>query len=330
MSSRGDFGRYTDFLKGCETLEYWKTVTDKYSNVLSCDMLRLRLDLRGDDIHYIIDYFRKYNRDDVVEYPINWSDYKWRYMFNVNYGQSSMTVGIVFNGATKESTNNGFVEVNPNKCFNTELCLRDIDYISKYCYKVTIVRWDLAIDIPFPRSYYSLIKDGRKYSLDLWSAEHKTEYLGCRNEGGYVKLYNKSLEQKMDNVSITRLELTCADNWSADKILAKLPDVNVIPYQNELGVICDLSNTQKTLVALLNDSLYKDVYFRSLNKDMQVKLRPYVYGNSQRMKYDSDAIRTLFDIVHSVVERFNYGYFQDVPKEIVSKQEKNPFLKKTC
>ena len=80
--------------------------------------------------------------------------------------------------------------------------------------------------------------------------------------------------------------------------------------------------------ALLNDSLYKDVYFRSLNKDMQVKLRPYVYGNSQRMKYDSDAIRTLFDIVHSVVERFNYGYFQDVPKEIVSKQEKNPFCEK--
>lgn len=274
-------------------MEYWLPATGQNGYIYSCDMLRYKLEIK--DLKYshgiLQQLLTAYGRFDVKQYPANYSDFKFRQMFTIDYGISSMTVGIGFNGCKQNDMSIGFLEVNPNKCFDSLQCLYDVQHIFDACWSFEFLRFDLAIDVPLPRDALSLVKDGRKYMLDMYSSTNKTEYLGVRNASGYVKLYNKAAEQKKNDEQLTRLEMTCAGNMSADQIIAKLPYVFVVSDQfSGDDDLKELSSSQKVLVRALRSHPDRDELFRNLCAGVRVKLRPYIYGGKTTLEYDGAAI----------------------------------------
>ena len=92
-----------------------------------------------------------------------------------------------------------------------------------YSKHIDIIEYDIAVDMPFSRDSFFLVKDKRKYQCVLNSSVDKTEYLGCRHEHGFVKLYNKQRESNLD-YPLTRFEISCTSLHLCD-IVDSLPCV---------------------------------------------------------------------------------------------------------
>lgn len=280
-------------------MKYWLPVVGCNDYVYSCDKLRYKLEIK--DLKYsqgvLQQLLTAYGRLDVHQYPVNFSDFKFRHMFKIEYGDDSvMAVGIGFNGVKNSDISVGFLEVNPNKCFDSLQCMYDMQHIFDACWSFDLLRFDLAIDVPLPREALSLVKDGRKYMLNMRSAVNKTEYLGERSSTGYVKLYNKALEQKKEDGQLTRLEMTCAGNMTADQIVNKLPYVFVASDKfAESGGLKALSSSQRVLVRALRSHPDRDDLFRNLCAGVRVKLRPYIYDGGTTLSYDSNAVLAVLE-----------------------------------
>lgn len=154
----------------------------------------------------------------------------WRFMNIFNIGNSSVRLGIGFNDISgKIITNKGIIQFNPNKvrdCSQLSLLFKKI---GRFVKAVELKRYDIAVDIPIPRDCCRMARDQRGY--EYWNhGRGITEYLGTRNKAGRVKLYDKTRELQtqqgieIDKV-ITRLELTCGGDWTAEKILDMFPTV---------------------------------------------------------------------------------------------------------
>lgn len=280
-------------------MDYWKCSFDRNGYVYSCDMLRYKLGLRKDCLKALNRYFASPSRMDIKSYPLNTAQFKYRYLYTVTYGKSSMTAGLGFNGASSDDMMTGFFEVNPNKCFGSVQCLRDIQMLHDCTWKTEPVRFDLAVDIPLPRAGLSLAKDGRKYMLDMYSTDNKTEYLGVRNQGGFVKLYNKGLEQEDDRSVLTRLEMTCEGGWDSGEIMARLPYVNTVFHAAGGDGLSGLNSAQRVLVRALRSSPERDELFKCLNATTRVKLRPFIYGDAGTVVYDESCITDVLGFIRS-------------------------------
>ena len=305
-------------------IQYWLPVIGRNDYVYSCDMLRYKLEIK--DLKYsqgvLQQLLTAYGRFDVRQYPANFSDFKFRNLFTIDYDTSSMTVGLGLNGCKRDDISIGFLEVNPKKCFDSLQCMYDIQHILDACWSFELLRWDLAIDVPYPREMLSLVKDGRKYMLDMYSSVNKTEYLGVRNSSGYTKLYNKSLEQDDDTAEgdpVTRLEMTCAGSMSADQIVTKLPYVFVASDKfAEADDLKALSSSQRVLVRALRSHPDRDDLFRNLCAGVRVKLRPYIYNGGTTLSYDSNAIHAVLENIR----RFEQA-MQDHVYSLVSQADLN-------
>lgn len=107
------------------------------------------------------------------------------------------------------------LELNPNKCLPCSFVSSLFDLLSMYSNRIDIVEYDIAVDMPFSRDSFFLVKDKRKYQCVLNSSFDKTEYLGCRHQHGFVKLYNKQKESNLD-YPLTRFEITCTSLLLSD------------------------------------------------------------------------------------------------------------------
>lgn len=311
-------------------MNYWREILTDQNHIYSCDMIRVKFWFRQDSLESLVKYFANSYRIDIKTYPLCTSDFKYRYMFTIEYNKSSMTVGIGFNGSTSEEYFLGFAEFNPNKCFQAEQCFYDLQVLFANIWKYELVRWDLAIDMPIGRKYMTLVKDGRRYENVVYSSENRTEYLGVRNEPGRTKLYNKALEDKYKDVAeLTRLELTCSGDWNTSDILAKLPLVDTTKEQTELNLASDLSNTQRVLVDLINSSDAKMYYFKMLNRSMQVKLRPYIFDEHNRIQYDRNAIDQTLRQVKRMLDNFEKKFYFPSKKNL-PENDLNPFQSDHC
>lgn len=111
------------------------------------------------------------------------------------------------------------LEFNPNKVANYKVFKTVHSLLIEHAREVAthIARFDLAIDIPVDRAKCFLVKDRRLYIERRHGAEY-TQYLGSKSASvGRVKLYNKTVEAKLD-YPLTRLELTLDPGTPFDKI----------------------------------------------------------------------------------------------------------------
>lgn len=124
------------------------------------------------------------------------------------------------------------LELNPNKCMPCEFVSELFFLLKSHSKTVEVSEYDISIDIPISRENLFLVKDNRKYSLYQNSQSDKTEYLGTRHTQGFVKLYNKQLEQKLKE-PLTRFEMTCT-TFDVESIMHKVPTVYVLKNQLEM------------------------------------------------------------------------------------------------
>ena len=132
------------------------------------------------------------------------------------------------------------------------------------------MRWDLAYDVPLAREKLRVEKDRRHYKLEQGAA--LTEYLGVRNTAGYVKVYDKAAELGIEDLELTRVELTCDGRWTLDQIAEHWPTVYGVRSSYD-----GLNNTNKLLVGLLADKVRAggtvEPELKTLNKRTRQKVR---------------------------------------------------------
>lgn len=140
------------------------------------------------------------------------ASYHYQFNFQLDIGRSFF-LGVGFNGKKGVEPYVG-LDFNPNKVMQYGDFVEVFNYVIERCQPV-IKRFDLAVDIPVLRRNIYMMKDRRKAVLDDQdpfvdmrnSWDDHTSYLGRRSTVGYVKLYNKQRENKL-NTPMSRLELT--------------------------------------------------------------------------------------------------------------------------
>lgn len=288
-------------------LYYADSITDEQGFIYSVDMIRQKFSVPKDrydgnpKLQALQAYFSDSKRVNIEVYPICHKIGKYRNLIVVDYGTTTMSIGLGYNGYTKEQDSRGFVEYNPNKILSgqyADMFREDLATIKTYCSCFELARFDLAIDVPYARSDLMLFNPtGKKYSLERYSEENKTEMLGIRNADGYIKIYNKALEalctmdgEKLEN--LTRIEIT-SDSWAYTHLCGLLPEVWLCSGQ--LSFEGNLDKQTLVLVDLLRQVEDADKYLRRLDYRLAKKIKPLVATKKLEVSYD--CIRKISDYV---------------------------------
>lgn len=170
----------------------------------------------------------------------------YNYSVELDCGESYYIGWGVYGAAPSQHWITVKLEFNPAKV-GRELQFTELyNYLMYHTKYIDFRRFDVAIDIPLPRSRFRLLKDQRKYALIEYSAENKTEYLGVRSSHGQVKLYNKQLESKLP-YPLTRLEITMDyEKSSWIEFQRVFPDVLTVPPEGVFDL--DVTGTDKVLL----------------------------------------------------------------------------------
>ena len=269
--------------------------------IISCDNVRIKFAVEPSFRDNFERLFADNSRIDITRYPINLADFKYKYLFTVNYGESSMTVGYIFNGSESSDVRLGYLDFNPNKIARSSRFRADLEYI-KACCPITweIARVDVAIDIPSKRECVYLVKDNRVYQLKAYSHSNKTEYLGLRSHVGFVKLYNKTAESKLD-YDLTRLEITCEPNLAS--FLMSFPEVYDLSADTQFDTdLLSLSDTDLAIVRMCLEVVTSGrdpglMIFNSLGRRKKQKLKKFILPESCLVGVDVSVLSHLFDRV---------------------------------
>lgn len=242
-------------------------------------------------------------RTDITIFPITHTQCRYRNLIQFQYpNDSTMVMGFSFNGfKPSEDKYKGYLDFNPNKVSHNKQFWDDYKSIKSACYNsdFEIVRIDLACDIPINREYVILQKDNRKYALDMRSNINKTEYLGQRSNIGFVKIYNKQLESKL-NKPLTRVELTIEPTLSSfQEHLPKIYDISnnsQLDYQIE-----KLTDTQKYIIysewqLIINGLDPGLTNFNSLGRKTKEKIRQFILPDSSLVNFSSS---TIFNVINT-------------------------------
>ena len=147
-----------------------------------------------------------------TRYPLSLRLGTYRELMVIPAGDSSITFTMGRNGSgKKEELCEGMLEFNPTKTFPSPQLRYLYELLEReMCVELELVRWDFATDYPLERESVILLRDQRKYGVQL--SESLTEYAGRRNAGGFVKVYDKAAERRADGEAvigpITRVEVT--------------------------------------------------------------------------------------------------------------------------
>lgn len=266
-------------------IQYYKPVYNSDGSVLSVDNVR---------IDFVVDYdsardFSLYLGTEIQfkSFAQSTKDFQYKYMWNATYENGSvLNVGYCFNGANpREDSYKGYADFNPNKTGESDLFWKDLQFIKSCCKLWTIKRVDIALDVPIARESVILVKDKRKYGLDAYSISNKTEYLGKRSNIGFVKVYNKQEESKLDYV-LTRIEVTCEP--FVDSYIEHFPVVYALrDMQMDISSLAlndtDLAILRMELALLSCNGDPGLMIFNSISRRKKEKLKPFLLPESSRL-----------------------------------------------
>ena len=298
MSNRGVKVPYTALKKkkrSVNAMFYYNEIEDSNGVIYSIDMVRMNLEYTKQDTQRLCNWLSKYEDGGniIINYFESFKFLNYRHLWQIQCKYSdvvnklcSFSLGMNFNGY-KQENEKGFIEFNPNKCMNSKPFREIFEFILNCCWKAEVKRYDLAIDFPTARQNVRLVRDRRKYQL----VENKgavTEYLGIRNEGGFVKLYDKQKESDLNYV-LTRLEITLDKEKTLENVF---PEVYIVNPQLALNDINNLNKTEMVLLELLQNCDTPDYYMRRLGKTMKNKLKNYLVYDNQ-FTYNQSIYRML-------------------------------------
>lgn len=219
-----------------------------------------------------------------------------RYNYTVNCSISSYTVGISPNWILgNRDVDIVRLDYNPNK-IQSEI-LGVFQRLSNLATSICIKRMDLAIDYKIKRRDVYLVKDNRQYKTIVNSIEDRTEYLGKRNNHGSVKLYNKTIEAKLD-YDLTRFEITFDFN-KRNEVKNYYPNYVYISENIQFEIDTKLSNTDKVLLLACLDN---PDYINMLEYRKQKKIRSLIGSYSPNLEFND---KLFDDAVSSYLTIFN-------------------------
>lgn len=291
-------------------LSYYMPVLDSvnFGNIIySCDMLRLKFICNLNEFEKFMNNLC-YNNVNYKYYQ-SFAFFKYRHIWTIDFGNSTMTIGYFLNtGKSKYTSDNGFVEFNPNKCIIDKekffTFYNQLSFSFKYC---EIVRYDIAIDLPLKRQQCHFKRFGNKTYTTIqkdFKNEDLTEYLGLIHSNGTIKLYNKTIESKL-SYELTRYEFTY-DSLKYNEIEKILPEIYIDNLYNKI-CLDKLSSTEKVLLHyLLNDNNF-NVNFNMLSRSMKQKLLPYIEDSKQKFKPNINKIKEILNNMRSIFEKDIYN-----------------------
>lgn len=249
-------------------LKYYDEIKTQ-GQIYSVDMVRLTYDASSlsQGLSDYVRHLSEYGENINVKYFPNFSQFKYRHLWSFESGDgAAWSMGLSLgNDATI-----GFLEFNPNKCMDSRVFTEFFLEFKNKTVTRDISRWDLAIDVPIDRSRCILVKDMRKYQCIL--DKSKTEYLGCRSSGGYVKLYDKKAESNLD-YDLTRLEITIKPKTDINRVF---PTVMIMASQLNLDLEQKLGKTDSVLLQLLRSCDNMNYFLKQLTYRECKKLEPYL------------------------------------------------------
>lgn len=230
----------------------------------SLDMIRLEYKVSTSNLQKLLNSF-KYRTD--VDYWESYKYFSYRHQFTFHTDlNNSYTFLAEFNDGKKHTNKAIILEFNPNKVGSDLGLLSLLSKICSMAYKGRIVRFDCAIDIPVARDRCFLIKDQRTYSEYRNSSSDLTQYLGHRNSHMFVKLYNKARELKLDNDSLTRLEIT-VDGDKMNEFEFIFPKVNIL---DDTQLSFDINDTDRVLMlSCMNTPMFLSMLGRKKGKKIK-------------------------------------------------------------
>ncbi len=255
---------------------YFPTSENKL--IYSLDMVRYKFKITQESCFEIMDYLRRFEH----KHSFSVKPFNYRELFTIYIKENSFSVGLCFNGLSKKDFFSCFVQFNPNKVGYSRELSSVLFFLRRRWQDCEMVNYDISIDIPCKRSLVYLKKDRRvhkRHSFDS-SGENVTEYLGSDSEFGRCKLYNKTIESKLD-YSLTRLEIT-SNKIDYDIFMTQFPEV-VFFKDLDMFDMVKLSKTDLVLLKLLSMSDDPMFYFKQLGKDKQKSLQPFVQNSASRV-----------------------------------------------
>ena len=219
----------------CTSPSYYNPYRGVNKNTLSVDMVRLSLTFKGDRGEWLSRKGAQLTDcDEMSAWTSKIRPGGWYELWSFALGGSSVALGIGFmEPSCKVNMHKGFVEFNPNKVAGDKRFHGLLKTLGTCVSKARLKRFDLAYDIPVSRYDCRLSKDRRMYKSVI--SNGITEYLGVKNTPAYVKVYDKAAELHLDadKVQLTRIEMTCDGEWTAEQLEEHWPQVHA--WHSESG-----------------------------------------------------------------------------------------------
>lgn len=292
-------------------MRYYKSFISKFNNyslIYSIDKCVVVGEFEYSKIDYILNsidklYYKHLNKtaDSLMSVPWIFDDlFYWstnhyeskknlsfyhNFSFEIKDGKTgdinSFWLGLGFNRFGNIDYTRWKLEFNPNKILPCDFVQSLFNILIVNSYTFTLKEFDIAVDFPMTRDMFSMsTNNGRKYSLILNDSLDKTEYSGVRHTNGFTKIYNKTLESKLDD-DVTRIEFTFTD-INYNDVINGLPYIFVTDFkQLKMGDIGILNDTESFILHTLLDFPERiNELGRKMKNKMKSILNSYVYSYS--------------------------------------------------
>jgi len=302
------YNLYNDFVEG----DY----------VYSVDMITLSLTSFYSSGKYMLERVVDFIGDNFtrLDYERTFSHYAFRYanFFTIKCGTSVIKIWIGWNGTGKTDYKVGKLQFNPNKVCGNEIFDKFFDFVRCCCLEIKLKMWDFAIDIKRSRDEFKLHKDQRKYQY--LKSNGVTEQLGCHNEDGFFKLYDKGIESHVGE-KLTRCELTVEKVFRYDEMLSKFPDVDIYVRQLDMSAGLELSQNDFTFLRLLLASDDFDYFYNQLTYRKREKFKPYLFQNELKVVPSKKGYKHCCEFVYSFlkfrgIRRYSNYYVSNDSKQV--------------
>lgn len=288
-------------------IDYYESYKNDLGHIYSLDMVRYNFEFAEDCNEKFQKLLASYNMiyGCTIKQFLSKSGLGYHYLYNIAFENNniscSFAIGVGLNSKS-DNKDKGFIEFNPNKCYFLPQFQNFLYEFFELCCELELVRYDVAIDIPLPRSQVKLIRNMRanyEYVIQplkegMTIGRSVTEYQGQRNHNKFTKLYDKKAESHLD-YDLTRVEFTFDKRETSFENLANffIYDTKII---NEYD-FSPLTSSELCLIDLLRNSPDINYYLSNLSYRKRKKLEPYLYDTT--LKIDKTLLLKIRDFAIS-------------------------------